>query len=452
MSTNSYYRNERKTISKTIIKSIRQWLIILLIACFTAMAGFVYANESYKPLYKTDSILVITDNSTSDNVIDNLTSTKELTIAFNNIINSEEMSDFICSTMNVTELPGEISATIIEGTNYITLKTYANTPKLAHILYEKIIESYPRFIETTMENATITIFEKPIVPTEPCNSKGLVKFSILGFVAGILLSVGFIFIKEYLNSTTICKSMIKREFDINAITSIKPINLNDFSYRDFGFETRKIASYIKSNQFKNGSNVILFTSPNKLDAAESVPVPFIISQELAKSNHKTLIIDLDLENQSVYNIVGQKFDAQLSDYLFGYAKINNIINRIDDNLYCIADCEKPESITTFLNTDKVFNMIEKLKSEFDFIIIDTPAILSKTDACEIAEKSDLLIMVADAEYTTIEDMSAACDLLKKFNIKASTCVLNNDSSNNFRLKDFFTKPKYWFNKRYRMEA
>lgn len=431
---------------------MKQWLIILLIACFTAMVGFVYANESYRPQYKTDSILVITDNFTTDNVIDNLTSTKELTIAFNNIINSEEMADYICSSINTSELPGEISATIIEGTNYITLKTYADSPKVAYMLYEKIIESYPRFIETTMKNATITIFEKPIVPTEPCNSKGLVKFSILGFVAGIVLSVGFIFIKEYLNSATICKSMLKREFGINSIASIKPINLNDFSYKDFGFETRKITSYIKSNQFRNNKNVILFTSPNKLNIAESVPVPFIISQELAKSNHRTLIIDLDLENQSVYNIVGKKFRAQLSDYLFENANVYNIINQIEDNLYCIADCEKSRSITTFLNTDKVFGMIEKLKSEFDFIIIDTPAILSKIDACEIAEKTDLLIMTADAENTTVEDMSAACDLLAKFNVKVSACILNNDNSNNFKLKELITKPRYLFNKRHRREA
>ena len=76
-------------------------------------------------------------------------------------------------------------------------------------------------------------------------------------------------------------------------------------------------------------------------------------------------------------------------------------------------------------------LLEELKNNFDYIILDTPPVQAVTDSQILSTKADGTIIVVKAERTKKDSVENAINLLKKVNANIIGTVLNGvDNSRN----------------------
>ena len=68
--------------------------------------------------------------------------------------------------------------------------------------------------------------------------------------------------------------------------------------------------------------------------------------------------------------------------------------------------------------------MDKMQSEFDFVIYDTPPVNAVSDAIHLAKKVEEVILIARADKTNVDELNRANQLFEQFNIKIGGIVLN----------------------------
>lgn len=133
---------------------------------------------------------------------------------------------------------------------------------------------------------------------------------------------------------------------------------------------------------------------------------------IAKNGKRCVVVDFDigqrnldmilgLENRVVYDVV-QVMDEE--------ASINQALikSKIDENLYFLAASQSKDK--TVLQSKKVEKLINQLRQEFDFIILDSPAGIESGFEHTI-EFADAAIVVVNPEVSSIRDADRAIGIL-----------------------------------------
>ncbi len=114
-----------------------------------------------------------------------------------------------------------------------------------------------------------------------------------------------------------------------------------------------------------------------------------IGAALAGFAKKTLIIDMDLGMPTIGLMLGLETKATLHDVLSDDADVKDAIYDGPSNLKIL-----PGSISlhSFLNTDtdKLAGLVESVKDDFEFIIIDSPTGISKNSMAAISLADELI--------------------------------------------------------------
>lgn len=120
---------------------------------------------------------------------------------------------------------------------------------------------------------------------------------------------------------------------------------------------------------------------------------------LSQDGAKVLIIDCDLRKPSMhYNFFVTNIEG-LTDVLVGNSDLKSVIKKIDDSLFLITAGTIPPNPSEILGSNAMENLLERLSANFDYIILDTPPILSVTDTLLLSAKVDGTLIVVKSKVT-----------------------------------------------------
>lgn len=146
---------------------------------------------------------------------------------------------------------------------------------------------------------------------------------------------------------------------------------------------------------------------------------------LAQNGHKTILVDCDQRKSKIHKIFKISNQVGISDLLVGNIELNDAVKSISiKNLFIMTSGTKPPNPSELLGSKKMYELLEKLKEVFEYIILDTPPILSVTDAQVLAGHSDGCILVVASGETARDSAVKAKELLQKVGAKILGVVLN----------------------------
>lgn len=152
---------------------------------------------------------------------------------------------------------------------------------------------------------------------------------------------------------------------------------------------------------------------------------------LAQGDKKVILVDCDLRKPSIHkkfkisNIVG------LSDVIVGKESLENAVHRYNKNMTVLTSGKIPPNPSEMLSSKTMSKLIEHLKDEYDYVILDTPPVQAVTDSQILSTKVDGTILVVRADKTKKDGVQNAISLLKKVNANIIGTVLNGvDTSRN----------------------
>lgn len=114
----------------------------------------------------------------------------------------------------------------------------------------------------------------------------------------------------------------------------------------------------------------------------------------AKGGYNVLVVDADLRRATQHQFFDTDNSFGLTDYLLGRAEVDEIIKttRIDNLSFIPAGILPGESVG-ILNSQRMTDLIAKLKSQYDLVFFDSPPILGVSDGSVLASEVDITIMV-----------------------------------------------------------
>lgn len=137
---------------------------------------------------------------------------------------------------------------------------------------------------------------------------------------------------------------------------------------------------------------------------------------------KTCIVDLDLRKPTVHRLLKVSNDLGITDFVLGKASKKQIIKTVD-GLDVITAGSKTSFPTNVLQSESLLKLIEELKEEYEYVIIDTPPILVVADGIIISRFVDGFINVCVSTKTKKSDLRESMKIFEQNNINVIGIVL-----------------------------
>ena len=139
--------------------------------------------------------------------------------------------------------------------------------------------------------------------------------------------------------------------------------------------------------------VLQVTSPNPGDGKSTLSANLAIS--LAKSNKRVVLVDCDFRKPRIHRMFAlPNAELGLASVVADQADLGAVIQGCEiENLSLLPCGPRPANPAELLTTPKFQEMLDDLRANFDYVILDTPPVLAVSDPAAVAPRADGVILV-----------------------------------------------------------
>ncbi|MFM0417288.1 polysaccharide biosynthesis tyrosine autokinase [Paraburkholderia aromaticivorans] len=154
---------------------------------------------------------------------------------------------------------------------------------------------------------------------------------------------------------------------------------------------RSLRTAIQFAMLEAENNVAMVTSPSP-----SVGKSFIVANLatiIASSGKKVLLIDCDLRRGHVHDCFALAREPGVSDFILGEISLEKVIQRdVLPGLDFISTGTVPPNPSELLTNARFSELLEKLRTSYDVVIVDSPPVLAVTDAAIIGKHAGTTLL------------------------------------------------------------
>ncbi len=146
---------------------------------------------------------------------------------------------------------------------------------------------------------------------------------------------------------------------------------------------------------------------------------------MAQMGKKTLIVDADLRRPVQHSVFGIPREPGLTNLLFDRVTFDEAIHATDvPNLYVLPCGIIPPNPSELLGSNRMTQLLQRLREEFDFVLLDTPPVVAVTDALILGHVADATIVITRAGVSRIDALLRAMDTVERSGVNLLGVVLN----------------------------
>lgn len=165
-----------------------------------------------------------------------------------------------------------------------------------------------------------------------------------------------------------------------------------------------------------------------------------LAVQLAQNGEKTIIVDCHEKKPDIHRIFRLSNENGLSNIMSNEIKINEIIKpTTEENLYALVAGNSLVNSSKLFESSKFKDLIEELKENFDYIILDAPPLLVGADAQIISKHVDGCILVVAPRTLDRGDVIKGKELLDRVNSNILGVVLNKVEVNTKMYSKYYKK-------------
>jgi capsular exopolysaccharide synthesis family protein len=205
-----------------------------------------------------------------------------------------------------------------------------------------------------------------------------------------------------------------------------------FEYRNVVIETpnsaeaeayRKLELNIQMMSIDQKTQVIQCTSPTPEDGKTTTSIN--LAAVYAEKGKKVIVLDFDMRRPKIHRAFHQPNDKGFYDYITNDVDYHELIVHDKSGIDLMLTGKHMSFPHIVLESHKTVDMVQALRNEYDYIIVDSPPILSVTDAMIISSYVDGIIYVVAYNKTKKEDAKSGLIQLQKNNARVLGAVLAN---------------------------
>lgn len=202
---------------------------------------------------------------------------------------------------------------------------------------------------------------------------------------------------------------------------------------------RTIRTNIQFSSFEKETKTIMVTSPGPSEGKSTTAANLAIV--FAQQGKKVLLVDADLRKPAVHYMFNIVNSIGLTNVLANRMELSNVIFTTGDRyLHLLTSGPIPPNPSELLASNTMEELMKEMQERYDVVIIDTPPLLTVSDAQIVANICEGSILVLSSGKTEIEHSIKAKELLSSANSSLLGVVLNNKKMKKNKLYRYYGKP------------
>ncbi len=222
---------------------------------------------------------------------------------------------------------------------------------------------------------------------------------IFGIMFGFVLAIAAVFLAESFDERFRTEDDVREKLGLPVLATIPLVHAlaDKNSPWIMPLAVESFYQLVTSIRYSSNSpaRVIAFTSADQGDGKSTVVINTAIS--MAKMKSKVLVIDCDLRRPSLHTKLGISNDTGLSDILVGIGAIESEVRTTDHaGVSVITSGRKAPNPLALLQSENFRRLLRRTREEYDFVLIDCPALQSIVDSVVVAVQAEGTVLVVSA--------------------------------------------------------
>ena len=291
-------------------------------------------------------------------------------------------------------------------------------------------------LESELETTNIRVVEKAEVPRSPMSPKRTQNYQ-LGLLIGLAMGIGLTVLFEHMDNTLKTPEDVKEHLGLpflgmvpdvgvktGANNSPRPSPLILKNPQSAVAEAYRVlrTNLIFSSAEKTGRAIVV-TSANPGEGKTTTVAN--LASSLALNGAKVLAVDADLRRPTMHQHFGIPKTPGLSDLIVGKCQASEAIHTTRFKGLQVLPCGYvPPNPAELLGSAAMKEVVEALRSHYDWVLIDTPPILAMADTPVLCPLVEGVILVIGAEVSGRPAIQRAVDQITSVGGKVLGVVLN----------------------------
>lgn len=419
-----------------ITNIFRKWFLLILLFVLLGVGAAILYGYSSPIVYESSTTLYV-EPQVNSSIVDyqGILTNSKMIKTYKQIVQSRKIINQVIDNLNMNttyeSFKKNMTVNAVDDTEMLSIKVRSNYYSQAPIIANEVAKVFIEQMKQDMDIKNIVVIDEAIenlTPVEP----NMVKLSLLGLFAGIVIGCVLAFIFESLDNK------IKNHEDVKKYLKVKTIGMIP-NYNVVG-EAKK-----KANNLSTSTNIKIIDEPSSIisesirmlrtnlnfmdlkviNAVSTVPsegkteVMTNLAMSFALLEKKVILVDCDLRKPKIHKNFGLCRSTGVTDILLSKEEYNykNSVQKYVDkknnvSIDVLSAGSKVSNPSELINSKSFAKLVQILKEDYDLVLIDCPPISSMTDGMLVSYLSDGTIYVIESDRTDYQVIKGCMDELK----------------------------------------
>ncbi len=230
----------------------------------------------------------------------------------------------------------------------------------------------------------------PAIPPQAPTSPKTRQNTVVGILLGIFLGVSFVLFLDYLDSSIKTPSDVEKHIEQSVLTVVPKYSPEKVKVLKEFYQSLRTAVMFARKTEENQIVLITSTGPSE----GKTTTCYNLAKVLASAGDKVLLMDTDFRRPAVHKTFNIQNYIGVTSFFLGKKEEEGIIQPTNiPNLYVVPTGPLPPNPPEFITRKSFEELIKKLKEKYNWIILDSPPVLSVTDPILLSVLADMTIVV-----------------------------------------------------------
>ncbi len=396
-----------------------------------------------RPMYEAyASFLIITKNESSSNEAEaaysfsyNRSTADQLSSTFPYILNSDILQDSLREVLGTDKINGKILAETVEDSNLVTLRVISDRSADAGRILETVLAVLPTVTQYVIGPAQFQMLEESN-SDEPMDTLSRAESTLIGAAGG--LGLGALFLIGY----ALTRRTIRDAEEIKALWSVPYLGALPKVYRERGRNRQDGADWLDKNGIgeafeesirslqakiehamkQEGQQILLITSTDPNEGKTTVSCH--LARAMAQGGKRVILVDGDLRTAALKERLNAE-GKSLTDVILGKAARKEAIGSVPgEEFLFLGNSKAISNPSSLIVSPEMKQLMQSLKAEADYVIVDTPAAAPLSDAVYFWNCADAVLYVIRQDQTEGSRILKAASEFPDNGNKMIGCILN----------------------------
>jgi len=309
-------------------------------------------------------------------------------------------------------------------------RDYQVSSNMYNYLLKKKTESELLIVSTLSDYKIIDEAYSKSEAIKPKKLLLLIIAPLIGFFTGVILAVILAGSNKHISSHKELENLTELPILglIPELSNIKTkLEVYNNPYSRFTESFRMLRNNLIAKKPNEEAKTILITSTIADEGKTTITSN--LASICQTANYKVIMLNLDLRKPTLHEHFNLQNEKGMSSYLLGKDTIQDIIFATKyTNLHIITSGPIPTNPSELILSNRFFELLEILKSRYDYIFIDTAPVGLVSDSIHLMKLSDQNIIILRENYSEASFISSLNNIIEKNKLQNIGLVLNRTKS------------------------